>query len=179
MQMEITNREYLHLMHEVFLPSACITQYGECFSGFLNFEALVWPLELYSLLKCSIQFNSDICTRQLINITLARTAKKATIIKYMNGQRKNSINCKKVRFQFCSKGVERESGITQIQREWVPLSSRGLVEPSWTQCLCLGSWDVQLSVQPRGWAHVGATGESWSQNALIGEVTGSQTRRDF
>ena len=61
----------------------------------------------------SIQFNSAICTRQLMNITLARTAKKKLkrIIKYMNEKRKKSINYeKKVRFHFCSEGVERESG---------------------------------------------------------------------
>ena len=53
---------------------------------------------------------------------------------------------KKVRFQFCSEGVERESGIAQVHRERVPHGRRGVVEPSWTQCLCLGSWDV-----PRKW----------------------------
>ena len=39
-----------------------------------------------SFIGDSILFNSDICTRQLINITLAPTAKKTTIIKYMNEQ---------------------------------------------------------------------------------------------
>ena len=65
-------------------------------------------------MRNTIQFNSDICTRQLMNITLARTAKKKKlkrIIKYMNEKRKKSINYEKVRFQFCSEGVERESGI--------------------------------------------------------------------
>ena len=81
---------------------------------------------------------------------------------------KKSINYEKVRFQFCSQGVERESGITQVHREQVPHGRRGLVEPSWTQCRGFGLWDVQKSVQARGWAHVGTTGESWSQNALIG-----------
>ena len=51
----------------------------------------------------------------------------------MNEKRKNkSINYEKVRFQFCSKGVERESGITQVHREQVPYGRRGVVEPSWT-----------------------------------------------
>ena len=54
-----------------------------------------------------VQFNSDICTRQLMNITLARMVKKATIIKYINEKRKKIINCEKVGFQFCSEGVER------------------------------------------------------------------------
>ena len=91
----------------------------------------------------SIQFNTDICTRQLISITLARTANKLKI-KYMNGQRKKkSINCEKVRFQFCSKGVKRESGITQVHRERVPHGRRGVIKPSWAQCLGFGSWDVQ------------------------------------
>ena len=71
-------------------------------------------------------------------------------IKYMNDKRKKSINYEKVRFQFCSEGVERESGITQVHRERVPHGRRGVVEPSWTQCLCFGSWDVQKSVQARG-----------------------------
>ena len=31
---------------------------------------------IYSIQFNSIQFNTDICTRQLMNITLARTAKK-------------------------------------------------------------------------------------------------------
>ena len=31
-------------------------------------------------------------------------------IKYMNDKRKKSVNFEKVRFQFCSEGVERESG---------------------------------------------------------------------
>ena len=82
----------------------------------------------------------------------------------MNEKRKKkSINCEKVRFQFCSEGVEWESGITQVHRERVP-HGRRVVEPSWTQGLCFGLWEVQLSVQPRGWAHVGTTGESWSRN---------------
>ena len=69
----------------------------------------------------------------------------------MNEKRKKkSIDYEKVRFQFCSEGVERESGITQVHRERVPHGRRGVVEPSWTQCLCFGSWDVQKSVQPRG-----------------------------
>ena len=39
----------------------------------------------------SIQFNSDICTRQLlVIITLAHTAKKATLVKYMNEKRKQN-----------------------------------------------------------------------------------------
>ena len=71
-------------------------------------------------------------------------------IKYMNDKRKKSVNFEKVRFQFCSEGVERESGITQVHRERVPHGRRGVVEPSWTQCLCFGSWDVQKSVQARG-----------------------------
>ena len=84
----------------------------------------------------SIQFNSNICTRQLMNITLARTAKKKIkrIIKYMNEKRKKSINYENVRFQFCSEGVERESGITQVHRERVPHDRRSVVEPSWAQC---------------------------------------------
>ena len=101
----------------------------------------------------SIQFNTDICTRQLMNITLTRTAKKQNYrekIKYMIDKRKKSVNFEKVRFQFCSEGVERESGITQVHRERVPHGRRGVVEPSWTQCLCFGSWDVQKSVQARG-----------------------------
>ena len=89
-------------------------------------------------------------------------------IKYMNDKRKNQSTMKKVRFQFCSEGVERKSGIAQVHRERVPHGRRGVVEPSWTQCLCFGSWDVQKSIQARGWAHVGTTGESWSRNALIG-----------
>ena len=28
-------------------------------------------------------------------------------------------------------------------------AGRGVVEPSWTQCLCTCSWDVKLSVQPQ------------------------------
>ena len=70
--------------------------------------------------------------------------------KYMNDKRKKSVNFEKVRFQFCSEGVERESGITQVHRERVPHGRRGVVEPSWTQCLCFGSWDVQKSVQACG-----------------------------
>ena len=54
-------------------------------------------------------------------------------IKYMNDKRKKSVNFEKVRFQFCSEGVERESGITQVHRERVPHGRRGVVEPSWTQ----------------------------------------------
>ena len=68
----------------------------------------------------------------------------------MNDKRKKSVNFEKVRFQFCSEGVERESGITQVHRERVPHGRRGVVEPSWAQCLCFGSWDVQKSVQARG-----------------------------
>ena len=56
--------------------------------------------------------------------------KLRTIIKYINEKRKKSINYEKVRFQFCSEGVERESGITQVYRERVPHSRRGVVEPS-------------------------------------------------
>ena len=50
------------------------------------------------LYTVSIQFNSDICTRQLMNITLARTAKKKSyrqIIKYINEKRKKIINYEK------------------------------------------------------------------------------------
>ena len=56
-----------------------------------------------------IQFNSDICTRQLMNITLAHTAKKKaidniTIIKYMNEKRKkNQSTMKKWDFSFVLK----------------------------------------------------------------------------
>ena len=64
---------------------------------------------------------------------------------------KKSINCEKVRFQFCSKGVERESGITQVHRERVPHGRRGVIKPSWAQCLgfslvfgFVGSWDVGI-----------------------------------
>ena len=63
----------------------------------------------------------------------------------MNEQRINSINCEKVRFQFCSEEVEREPGITPVHRKRVPHGRRVVVEPSWTQCLSFGSWDVQLS----------------------------------
>ena len=107
----------------------------------------------------NIQFNSiqTFCTRQLMNITLASTAKKKLkrIIKNMNEKRKKSIDYEKVRFQFCSEGMERESGITQVHRERVPHGRRGVVEPSWTHCLCFGSWDVRSRSK-----HVGTTGKS-------------------
>ena len=47
----------------------------------------------------SIQFNTDICTRQLMNITLARTGEETKLqrkIKYMNDKRKKSVNFEKV-----------------------------------------------------------------------------------
>ena len=79
----------------------------------------------------SVQFNSDICTRQLMNITLACTAKNATIIKYIHERKtKKLINCENVGFQFCSVGVERKSRITQVYQERVPHSRRGIVEPT-------------------------------------------------
>ena len=48
-----------------------------------------------------IQFNSDICTRQVMNITLARTAKKTAKDNNKVHERKTkkkSINYEKVRF---------------------------------------------------------------------------------
>ena len=53
----------------------------------------------------------------------------------MNEKQKKSINCEKVRFQFWSEEVERKSGITQVCQERVPHNRRGVIEPSWTQCL--------------------------------------------
>ena len=56
----------------------------------------------------------------------------------MNEKRKNkSINYEKVRFQFCSEGVERESGITQVHRERVPHGRRDVVETSWASVFVL------------------------------------------
>ena len=47
----------------------------------------------------------------------------------MYEKRKKSFDYEKVRFQFCSEGVERESGITQVHRERVPHGRRGVVDP--------------------------------------------------
>ena len=41
-------------------------------------QAVFNSIQFNSIQFNSIQFNSDICTRQLMNITLARTAKKKT-----------------------------------------------------------------------------------------------------
>ena len=100
---------------------------------------------------CSIQFNSiqfnSIQFRHLYAPAnkhhVGAHGEKATIIKVheWTTEKNQSINCEKVRFQFCSKWVERESGITQVQRERVPHGRRGVIEPSWTQCLCFSSRD--------------------------------------
>ena len=65
-----------------------------------------------------IQFNSDICTRQLMNITLARTAEKKAIDnnKVHEWKTEKQIN----QLWKSEIGVKRESGITQVHRERVP-----------------------------------------------------------
>ena len=42
--------------------------------------------------KFKFKFKTDICTRQLMNITLARTAKNVTIIKYIHERKTKKIN---------------------------------------------------------------------------------------
>ena len=58
------------------------------------------------------------------------------------------VNCEKVGFQFCSEWVEQKSGITQVCRERVSHSRRGVVEPSWTQCLQLFLFVGRTTVGP-------------------------------
>ena len=67
------------------------------------------------------------------SITLVCTAKKSYNNKVHEWTtEKKSINCEKVRFQFCSEGVEWESGITQIHGELFPHGRRSILETSWT-----------------------------------------------
>ena len=118
---------------------------------------------------------SYIYTRQLYDISrMARTAIYIYSIQFNSVHecktKKSQSTMKKWDFSFVLKEWSESPGSPiEVHRERVPHGRQGVVEPSWTQCLCFGSWDVPKSVQARGWPHVGtSTGESWSRNALIG-----------
>ena len=124
-------------------------------TGFaLNSRALCAPKSIFvrnspwnlASKRCSIQFNSDICTRQLMNITLARMAKKKAIDnnnvhEWKTEKQINQLWKSEISVLFWRSGARVRDHASPLGTSSTRQTrrSRTLVDP----VSLFGSWDVQ------------------------------------